>query len=116
MFLAPEHKVVLTTTPTRPARSAARRSSIYLDLSNYVNSWKRLGFTDDDVAKPGQRQAGRRGGRLRHARRRSRHGCKEHLDAGADHVRVQVLSGSENLVPALAELAGPLGALTVGQS
>jgi hypothetical protein len=34
---------------------------------------------------------------------------KEHLDAGADHVPVQILTKSENLVPALAELAGALG-------
>ena len=33
---------------------------------------------------------------------------KEHLDAGADHVPVQVLTKDENLVSALAELAGPL--------
>ena len=34
---------------------------------------------------------------------------KEHLDAGADHVAVQVLTSPDKLVPALAELAGPLG-------
>ena len=34
---------------------------------------------------------------------------KEHLTAGADHVPVQVLTGTDKLVPALAELAGPLG-------
>ena len=33
----------------------------------------------------------------------------EHLDAGADHVPVQVLTKDANLVAALAELAGPLG-------
>ena len=33
----------------------------------------------------------------------------EHLDAGADHVPVQVLTKGENLVAALAELSGPLG-------
>jgi hypothetical protein len=36
---------------------------------------------------------------------------KQHLDAGADHVPVQVLTSPERLVPALAELAGPLGVL-----
>jgi alkanesulfonate monooxygenase SsuD/methylene tetrahydromethanopterin reductase-like flavin-dependent oxidoreductase (luciferase family) len=34
---------------------------------------------------------------------------KQHLDAGADHVPVQVLTSPEKLVPALTELAGPLG-------
>ena len=33
----------------------------------------------------------------------------EHLDAGADHVPVQILTKDENLIAALAELAGPLG-------
>ncbi len=33
----------------------------------------------------------------------------EHLDAGADHVPVQVLTEPENLVAALTELAGPFG-------
>ncbi|MGV0802765.1 LLM class F420-dependent oxidoreductase, partial [Mycolicibacterium elephantis] len=33
----------------------------------------------------------------------------EHLDAGADHVAIQVLGGWDNLLPTLTELAGPLG-------
>jgi alkanesulfonate monooxygenase SsuD/methylene tetrahydromethanopterin reductase-like flavin-dependent oxidoreductase (luciferase family) len=35
----------------------------------------------------------------------------EHLEAGADHVAIQVLAGwtEETLLPALSELAGPLG-------
>jgi 2-methylisocitrate lyase-like PEP mutase family enzyme len=36
---------------------------------------------------------------------------KQHLDAGADHVPVQVLASPEKLVPTLTELAGPLGLL-----
>jgi hypothetical protein len=32
-----------------------------------------------------------------------------HIEAGADHVPVQVLTGPDKLVPALADLAGPLG-------
>ena len=35
--------------------------------------------------------------------------AQQHLDAGADHVPVQVLTSPEKLVPALTELAGPLG-------
>ncbi len=38
---------------------------------------------------------------------------RAHLRAGADHVPVQVLTGTDKLVGALAELAGPLG-LTAG--
>jgi len=38
----------------------------------------------------------------------------EHLDAGADHVTIQVLGGWDNLIPTLTELAGPLGLSTAG--
>ncbi len=52
-FLAPEHKVVLTTDAEK-ARAVGRKAlDIYLNLANYLSNWKRLGFTDDDVAKPG---------------------------------------------------------------
>jgi probable F420-dependent oxidoreductase len=107
-FLAPEHKVVLTTDADN-ARAVGRKAlDIYLNLANYLNSWRRLGFTDDDIARPGSDRlvdalvaygtTDAIAARL-----------NEHLDAGADHVAVQVLTRSENLVPALAELAGPLG-------
>ena len=33
----------------------------------------------------------------------------EHLEAGADHVTIQVLGGWDKLLPTLTELAGPLG-------
>lgn len=107
-FLAPEHKVVLTTDPER-ARAIGRKAlGIYLNLANYLNNWKRLGFSEEDLAKPGSDRlvdsvvaygpTDAIAARLR-----------EHLDAGADHVPVQVLTRSEDLVPALAELAEALG-------
>ena len=53
VFLAPEHKVVLTTDRNE-ARAVGRRFvDHYLGLSNYVNNWLRMGFTKDDVTKPG---------------------------------------------------------------
>jgi len=107
-LLAPEHKVVLTTD-VDTARAVGRKAlDIYLNLANYLNSWRRLGFTDDDVTRPGSDRlvdalvaygsADAVAARLR-----------EHLDAGADQVALQVLARPEKLVPALAELAGPLG-------
>src|SRR3954452_23028267 len=49
-FLAPEHKVVLNAD----AEEARRRYlEPYLNLTNTVTNFKRLGFSDDDVAKPG---------------------------------------------------------------
>jgi probable F420-dependent oxidoreductase len=110
VFLAPEHKVVLTTDPDE-ARTIGRQTvDHYLGLSNYVNNWLRLGFTEADVRKPGS-------DRLIDAV--VAHGTpeaiaqrlREHLDAGADHVAIQVLGRRDDdaLVSALGELAGPLG-------
>jgi probable F420-dependent oxidoreductase len=107
-FLAPEHKVVLTTDAEQ-ARTVGRKAlDIYLNLQNYLNNWKRLGFTDEDVAKPGSDRlvdAVVAYGTVDAVAAR----LKEHLDAGADHVPVQILTGPDKLVDAFAELAGPLG-------
>lgn len=107
-FLAPEHKVVLTTDPEK-ARAVGRKAlDVYLNLANYLNNWKRLGFGDEDVAKPGSDRlvdAVVAYGTVDAIAAR----LKQHLDAGADHVPVQVLTGPDKLVAALAELAGPLG-------
>jgi probable F420-dependent oxidoreductase len=107
-FLAPEHKVV-PTTDAEKARAVGRQAlDIYFTLANYLNSWKRLGFTDEDVAKPGSDNlvdAVVAYGTTEAIAAR----LKQHLDAGADHVPVQVLTSPDKLVPALAELAGPLG-------
>jgi len=107
-LLAPEHKVVLGTD-TAEARVLGRAGiGFYFDLINYVSNWRRLGFTDDDVAKPGS-------DRLIDAV--IAHGTPEaiaaklaeHLEAGADHVAIQVLGGWDKLLPTLSALAEPLG-------
>ena len=108
VFLAPEHKVVLTTDADE-ARAIGRKTvGFYLDLSNYVNNWKRLGFTDEDVAKPGSDRlidaVVAYGTPADIAKR-----LNEHIEAGADHVAIQVLGGWDKLLPTLTELAGPLG-------
>jgi probable F420-dependent oxidoreductase len=110
VFLAPEHKVVLTTD-TDEARAIGRETvEHYLGLSNYVNNWLRLGFTQDDVSKPGSDRlidaVVAHGTPAAIAQR-----LNEHVEAGADHVAIQVLGGwtEETLLPALSELAGPLG-------
>jgi probable F420-dependent oxidoreductase len=107
-FIAPEHKVVLTTDADK-ARAVGRSAlEIYLNLTNYTSNWKRLGFTDADIAKPGSDalvDAVVAYGTPDAIAAR----LKQHLEAGADHVPVQVLTGPDKLVPALAELAGPLG-------
>jgi probable F420-dependent oxidoreductase len=110
VFLAPEHKVVLTTDADE-AREIGRQSvDFYLDLSNYVNNWLRLGFTDTDVRKPGSDKlidAVVAHGTPEAVAAR----LNEHLEAGADHVAIQVLGvGPEDkLLAALGDLAGALG-------
>jgi probable F420-dependent oxidoreductase len=114
VFLAPEHKVVLTTPDKEgaaKARAIGRRyADFYLDLSNYVNNWQRLGFTQDDVRKPGSDKlidAVVAYGTPEAVAQR----LNEHLEAGADHVAIQALDASpeDEVVAVLSELAGPLG-------
>lgn len=108
VFIAPEHKVVLARDAEASREIGRQTVDFYLNLSNYLNNWKRLGFTDEDVAKPGS-------DRLIDAL--VAHGTPddiakrldEHLAAGADHVAIQVLGGWDALLPTLTELAGPLG-------
>ena len=108
VFLAPEHKVLIGTD-AGAAREVGRQAvGFYLALSNYVNNWRRLGFSASDVHAPGSERfidavvahgtAAQVAGRL-----------DEHLAAGADHVTIQVLGGWKNLLPTLATLAPALG-------
>lgn len=106
-LLAPEHKVVLTTDSAR-ARTVGRQAlDMYFNLANYRNNWKRLGFTDDEVSRPGSDRlvdaVVAYGTPDAIAAR-----LNEHLLAGADHVPIQVLTEDDNLVSALTELAKPL--------
>jgi probable F420-dependent oxidoreductase len=110
VFLAPEHKVVLTTDRAEARAIGRRFLEHYLGLSNYVNNWLRSGFTQDDVSKPGSDRlidAVVAYGTPEAIAQR----LNEHCEAGADHVAIQVLGGwnEETLLPALSELAGPLG-------
>jgi probable F420-dependent oxidoreductase len=107
-LLAPAHNVVLTTDPDE-ARAIGRTAlDRYLSLSNYVSNWKRLGFTDADIARPGSDKlidaVVAHGTPDEIAKR-----LGEHLSAGADHVAILVHGGPETVLPTLSELAGPLG-------
>jgi probable F420-dependent oxidoreductase len=110
VFLAPEHKVVLTNDADEARRIGRETVDHYLGLSNYVNNWRRLGFSEDDVRRPGSDRlidAVVAYGTPEAIVQR----LNEHLEAGADHVAIQVLGGwtDDTLLPALSELAGPLG-------
>ena len=108
VFLAPEHKVVLARDAEAARKVGRDAVEFYLNLSNYLNNWKRLGFTDNDIAKPGSDrlidELVAHGTPEDIAKR-----LNEHLAAGADHVAIQVLGGWDALIPTLTELAGPLG-------
>ena len=88
-LLAVEQGVVLERDPER-ARSIARGTiDGYCSLENYVRSWKRIGFTEDDVTHRSDRLVDALvvwGDEDTIARR-----VAEHRDAGADHVCIQVL-------------------------
>jgi probable F420-dependent oxidoreductase len=97
-LLCPEQAVVLDTDPER-ARAAARlHMSTYLTLPNYTNNLRRLGWGDDDLADGGS-------DRLVDAivawgdEQAILARVQAHLDAGADHVAVQVLAESMGTVP-----------------
>ena len=108
VYLAPEHKVVLGTDVDEAREVGRGAVDFYLNLSNYLNNWKRLGFTDEDIAKPGSDKlidAVVAHGTAEAVAAR----LDEHLGSGADHVAIQVLGGWDKLIPTLTELAGPLG-------
>ena len=94
VLLAPEQMVVLETDP-EIARSTARdRLASYLQLSNYTTSFKRLGFTDSDIADGGSDRLVDalvlHGSAVDVAE-----GLNAHLEAGADHVAIQQLGHEE---------------------
>jgi probable F420-dependent oxidoreductase len=107
-LLAPVHNVVLSAD-AEEARAIARTAlDHYFSLTNYVSSWKRLGFTDADVSRPGSDKfidaVVAHGTPDDVATRLS-----EYLRAGANHVAILALGVYDNPLPILAELAGPLG-------
>lgn len=71
--------------------------STYTKLPNYTNNLKRFGFTEDDITSHSDRLmdaiVARGSIDVIVAR------IKEHLDAGADHVCVQVLTGKPGVLP-----------------
>jgi len=107
--IATELTVVVDEDPAR-ARAIARGWAVhYLELPNYANNLRRFGFSDADVAGEGSDRLINAtiawGGVGAIAAR-----VLEHLDAGADHVCVQVISGDEAdpCLPQLRELAPAL--------
>ncbi len=110
-LLAVEQMVILSTDPEVARRIARAGLAMYIRLPNYVNNLKNYGFTDEDFADGGSDRLVDElvvWGDVDAVTAR----VKEHLDAGADHVCVQVLHESFDApIPQLTALAGPLLAL-----
>ena len=107
--IAPEHTVVLETDQDI-ARGIGRDfvADPYLKLRNYTNNLRRHGYTDDDIGG---------GGSDRLTDALAPHGSideiaaalRDHLDAGADHVAIQVLTAAgRNPMAAYQQLANAL--------
>jgi probable F420-dependent oxidoreductase len=97
-LLCPEQSVVLDADPVVARRTARAHLAGYLALPNYTNNLRRLGYTEDDLRDGGSDRlvdgivawgdeatiAGR---------------VRDHHDAGADHVCLQLLSEEGGAIP-----------------
>jgi probable F420-dependent oxidoreductase len=106
--LAVEQTAIVSADPAAARGIARSWAAHYLELPNYANNWRRLGYGDDldDGGSDRLIDAAIAWGDVSSIADRVR----EHLDAGADHVCVQVISGRDDDVclPALRELAAAL--------
>lgn len=91
-LLAPEQKIVIERDPHR-ARQLGRQvvAKPYLELTNYLANLRRLGWSDDDFADGGSDAlidalVGHGDAQTAAAR------VQQHLDAGADHVAIQLIT------------------------
>jgi probable F420-dependent oxidoreductase len=97
-YLCPELAVVLETNAERARGIARAFLGFYLTLPNYANNFLRMGFTEDDFKDGGSNKlidAIVAWGDLDAIRKRIR----EHHDAGADHVCIQVLTADPKALP-----------------
>ncbi len=109
--LCVEQAAILTTNPAEARATARGFLALYMGLPNYLENWKRLGFTDADFAGGGS-------DRLIDAviawgdEKAIRARIEAHWQAGADHVCVQAIGPKaqpdERLLALLAP--GPPGA------
>jgi probable F420-dependent oxidoreductase len=97
-YLCPEQAVVLETNADKARGIARAFLGFYLTLPNYVNNFLRLGFDEIDFKDGGSNKlidAIVVWGDLNAIRDRIR----EHHEAGADHVCIQVLTADPKALP-----------------
>ena len=104
-LLAPEVSVVLETDADMARQTARRFTAGYLTLPNYANNLRTLGFGDNDLAGGGSDRLVDAvvawGGPEEVSQR-----VRRHLEAGADHVCIQVISAPQSFpLEAYRELA-----------
>lgn len=89
-LLCVEQKICLERDPSKARETARAALAMYAGLPNYANNWKRMGFSDDDIANGGSNKLidglVAWGSEKDVAER-----IQAHRDAGADHVCIQPL-------------------------
>ncbi|MFF9687754.1 TIGR03620 family F420-dependent LLM class oxidoreductase [Streptomyces sp. NPDC014623] len=93
-LLAPELSVVLDTDADRARSTARNMLAMYLQLPNYTANLLRLGFAESDFDNGGSVRLLDALFALGDAERVKTR-TREYLDAGADHVALQVLTAEE---------------------
>jgi probable F420-dependent oxidoreductase len=111
VYLAPEHAVVLSTDPDKARVIGRKKVAEALDITDYVNNLRRLGFAESDLTKPGSDtmiDAVVAHGSVDNIANR----LNEHIEAGADHVAINVVGGPDTLLPTLTALSDRLDPAT----
>lgn len=88
-LLVVEQSATFVEDPAEHQRRAHTHLELYTGLPNYRNSWFRLGFGEDDVVRGGSQRL--KDALVPHGPEATRAAVQAHLDAGADHVLLQVL-------------------------
>ncbi|NEB81885.1 LLM class F420-dependent oxidoreductase [Streptomyces sp. SID14478] len=109
-WIVSEQAVALTTDREAGLRYAHQHLHMYSQLPNYRNSWLRQGFDESDLVVGGSDKLAERMVAIGDAEAVAAH-VRRHLEAGADHVLVQVLGDdhASDPLPTLRALAGALG-------
>ncbi|PSL00858.1 putative F420-dependent oxidoreductase [Murinocardiopsis flavida] len=109
-WLVSEQAVALTSDRRTGLERAHQHLHVYSQLPNYRNSWLRQGFAESDLVDGGSDKLAEGMVAMGDAESIAAH-LTRHLDAGADHVLVQVLGDdpSADPLPTLRELAPALG-------
>ena len=108
-WLCVEQKCVLTVDATVAHDTTKQQLGMYADLPNYRNNWKRLGFSEDEIADRAPRfldAVMAWGDEAAIADR-----VQAHYDAGASHVCIQPIDPDHRTEPAwrLLEALAPAG-------